>query len=326
MKAAVVSEPFGVDHLKIEEVEAPVAREGEVLVRVTRAGLNPVDVNVIRKKILYNLKPVPHIPGSEAVGTVEEDSGSFKKGQRVIIYPRIFDGTCEMCLSGREYMCQNGGIFGVASNGGYCEMVSVPYRNVMPYSGEISEDTASGLSVGALTAYHALKRVRAEAHNSILVYGASGNTGIFAIQLAGIMGMEVSAVSGKPWISDYINGTLFDEYSKVSGTYDIVMNSLGAEHFKGSMEHVAPGGSLVTFGVLTGSATELDIGSVYTRERSVIGATGGTRKELQEILGIMKNHEIRMPVEKTLPLEMIHYAFELFQKRNSGRILIKPSQ
>ncbi len=325
MKAAVVRDPFGLENLKIEDVRKPVLENGDVRVKINLAGVNPIDLNIIRNKTLYRMNPVPHIPGSEATGTILEGSKSLKRGERVIIYPRLFDGTCEMCVSGREYMCTHGGLFGVATNGAYCEEVSLPEKNLIPYPKEIGGELAASLSVGGLTAYHGLRRAGAREGQKVLVYGASGNTGIFAVQIAAAMGMEVDAVSSRDWVSEYVNGTAFRSDSDVTGSYDVIVNSLGSVLFAESTKHLAIGGSLVTFGALTGTGSELDIGKLYTRENSVVGSTGGSRSELLDLLKLLRTHKIRIPVEKIFPLDRIHDAMELFQKRSSGRILIRPA-
>ena len=94
MKAVFVGPKFGNSAVRIEEAGITDPGREDVLVKVVAAGLNPLDYNLINGNIVYNLKPVPHIPGSEVMGIVERDSRSFKKGQRVMVYNRVFDGTC----------------------------------------------------------------------------------------------------------------------------------------------------------------------------------------------------------------------------------------
>lgn len=326
MKAAVVREPFGLDNLKIENLPFPTGSDENALVKIDLVGVNPVDLNVVLKKVLYGIAPIPHIPGAEAIGTVLEDSNSFRKGDKVVIFPRFFDGTCNMCSKGREYLCEKGSLLGVGVNGAFCEAISLPETNLVRYPDSISRELAATLSVGALTPYHALKRVNAAPGSRLLVYGGSGNTGLLALQLGEMMGLEVSAVSSKPWVARFLNGKLFAAEDEVTGMYDVILNSLGSVHFKSSLSHLAPGGSVVTFGTLTGRSSELDLGSLYTRENSVVGATGGSRSELLEMLKMLEYRKMEAPVEATYPLERIREALEHFQKRSSGRILVSVPQ
>lgn len=324
MKAARVYSPFGKENLKIEEIDEPTPSHGEVLVRVEKAGLNPIDYNLIHGKIVYNLQPVPHIPGSEVIGTVISDGLTVKKGDKVMVYNRIFDGSCEFCLSNREHLCKNGGIWGVVTNGGYAETIAISESNLFKIPSGLDEDTAVSVPIGALTSYRALLRAGASVGKSILIYGASGNTGIFAIQIAKAMGMDVYAVSRKKWLKDYGVADVF-EAGEILETFtaDIVMNSLGSDFWESSLKHVSVDGALVTFGVLSGREGKVDIANLYTREMRIIGSTGGTRKDLHDLLSIMKRHPMKAPVSKKFSLSNISEALEYYTENRDGRIVIE---
>jgi D-arabinose 1-dehydrogenase-like Zn-dependent alcohol dehydrogenase len=98
-----------------------------------------------------NQKPLPHIPGAESTGIVEQVGGhvnnnNIKKGDRVIVHNKVFDGTCDMCLSGR-----NGGLIGAITNGGFAEYIAVPERNVFKIPDDIDWDLAASLPVTSNT-------------------------------------------------------------------------------------------------------------------------------------------------------------------------------
>lgn len=324
MKAAVVREPFGIDHLSVEDVEDPVAADGEVVVRIVSGSLNPIDMTVTANRTVYGISPVPHIPGSEVFGTVETDGERFRKGDRVAVYPRLHDGTCEYCLSGKEYLCTGGGIFGVVSNGGFCEKVAVKEENLVKLDAGIGDELAASLTVSALTAYHALRRAHVTGGQKILIYGASGNTGIFAVQMAKSLGLEVHAVSRKSWITEYGADSVYaaDSIPETLKT-DVVINSLGSRFWDDSLKHLAPAGTLTTFGVLTGVDAAIKISALYTRELSIIGSTGGTRKELAEVIKLASLFHYRAPVHRSYDLDHIQDAMREFETRETGRILLK---
>jgi alcohol dehydrogenase len=102
MKAVLVKIPGNIDTCNIENVE--FRREKGILIKTKYAGLNPIDINIISKPTNFKIIPIPHIPGAEFVGEVDdpENSLKFKKGDRVIIYNRLFDGTCNHCLRGES--------------------------------------------------------------------------------------------------------------------------------------------------------------------------------------------------------------------------------
>lgn len=326
MHAVNIGPEYGKENLKFVDMEKPQARHGEVLVRITKAGVNPIDYNLIHGKIVYNLAPVPHVPGSEAIGVVETDGTIFKKGDQVMIYNRIFDGTCEMCRSHREHLCRNGGIWGVVSNGAYTEYVSLPERNLFRIPDNLNHEVAVSIPIGGLTSYRALMRAGAKPGDSILIYGASGNTGIFASQIASLMGLEVFGVSRKDWVRDYGCSTVF-KTGEVPADFraDIVINSLGADFWKESVSHVATGGNIVSFGVLTGREASLDIAHLYTSEIGIIGSTGGSLEDLSRMLKLAEIHDFKAPVATRMKLMQVGRAMDEFEKIRDGRIILEVS-
>jgi len=327
MKAAVVREPYGVENLKVEEVPDPQIGHNAILVKVNAGSLNPVDMNAIANRTVYGIKPMPHIVGSEIFGTAETSGRTIKEGDRVLVYPRIFDSTCDNCLSGREYLCRNGGIFGIISNGGFCEKIAIGEQNLFRIPDDMDDDLAASLTVGALTAYHALIRAQAKPSEKILIFGGSGNTGLFAIQIAKAMGLEVHAVSRKEWVRDYGADHVYEKSEIPHDLYaDIVINSLGSAFWEDSLNHLDTGGRLVTFGVQTGVEGSLKLSSLYVREEKIIGSTGGSRKELMDLIRMAKIYSLRTKVHARYPLERIVDAVNEFPKRENGRIIITMKQ
>jgi len=128
MKAAIFEKP-GLENLKIKhDVEQPKITDHDVLIRVKMAGVNPVDHITVSGT--REIKPLPHIPGAETSGVVEEVGEyvmSLKRGDRVIVYNKVFDGTCDMCLNQSEMLCRDGGKeIGLVTNGGFAEYIAVP--------------------------------------------------------------------------------------------------------------------------------------------------------------------------------------------------------
>jgi NADPH:quinone reductase-like Zn-dependent oxidoreductase len=101
MKAAIFETP-GLDNLKvIDNAEEPKISDHDVLVKVRMAGVNPID-HLVVSGILPKIVPLPHIPGAESSGVVEQvgshvNDGHIQKGDRVVIHNKVFDGNCDMC-------------------------------------------------------------------------------------------------------------------------------------------------------------------------------------------------------------------------------------
>lgn len=178
MKAAIFDEP-GLANLRVmDNVKKPVMNDHDVLIRVTVAGVNPID-NFVVSGALPKLIPLPnHIPGAEISGIVEEFgshvNNNLRKGDRVIIHNKVFDGTCDMCLNGLDMICRNGGLISVITNGGFAEYISVPERNVFKISDNLDWDIAASLSVTSLTPYHALREASLKINEYLLVLAAQG--------------------------------------------------------------------------------------------------------------------------------------------------------
>ncbi|MDQ1279385.1 MAG: hypothetical protein QG670_647 [Thermoproteota archaeon] len=331
MMKALVFEKGGLDNLKVRDVEKPMVSSHDVLIKIKIAGVNPVDRFVV--ELTREVRPIPHIPGSEFAGVVDEVGDhvtDLKKGERVIVYNRVFDDTCDMCLSKSEMLCRTGGIRGVITNGGFAEYTTVPERNAFKIPEEVSWEVAASLPVSALTPYHALMEAGLKAYETLAVFGASGNTGSFAIQFGRKFGAKVIAVSRKNWIRDFGADDVL-AYQDVIGRIkeitlgkmaDVVLNSLGSEMWLTALDVTGLKGRLVFFGVLTGSKVDLALDRIYAKQIKIIGTTGGTRKELQELIGISTSLNVR--VWKKFKLEDGAKALKaLSDYERDGRILLE---
>lgn len=329
---ALLFEKSGIDNLKIADVQKPEVGAHDVRIKVKMAGVNPIDYFVVDA---LPVKPMPHIPGAEIYGEVEtigEHVKNVKIGDRVVVYNRVFDGTCDMCLSSMEMLCRNGGIMSVITNGGYAEYFTAPDKNVFKVPDYMNDELAASIPVSALTAYHALKAAEVKSTDTVVVFGASGNTGQFAVQFAKKMGATVIAVSKKGWLkdfgADYTIGydNVKEEISKITKgkMADVVANSVGSSVWDSSLQSLGVTGRIVFFGGITGSDVKLNLSQIYGNHIKIIGTTGGSRRELIEILNICENCKIK--VWKTYSLEQGQEALKaLFDPSRDGRILIKIS-
>jgi NADPH:quinone reductase-like Zn-dependent oxidoreductase len=333
MRAAVFDKP-GIENLKVmDNVEKPkLANPDNVLIKVKVAGLNPID-NVVVSGSIPTVRPIPHIPGAEVSGIVDEigsEVSGLKKGDRVVIHNKVFDGKCDMCLSGLDMICRNGGLISVITNGGFAEYIVVPQRNVFKIPDDMDWDLAASLPVTVLTPFHALNEACMKINEFLLVFGATGNTGMIATQLGKRMGARVIAVSKEEWVRDFGADYIIRDYDRIveqvreitSGKMaDVVLNSLGIKTWDSSFESTGINGRLVSFGGLTGADVKLNIQSLYSRQIKLIGSTGGTRKELRDLID---NHDkLQLKKWKRFDLDNVQEALHaLFSKERNGRIFL----
>ncbi|MGA7008922.1 MAG: alcohol dehydrogenase catalytic domain-containing protein [Nitrososphaeraceae archaeon] len=337
MRAAIFETP-GLDNLKVvDNAEDPKMKNRDILIKIKTAGVNPID-NLVVSGMLPRILPFPHIPGAESSGIVEQigshvSNDNIKVGDRVVVHNKVFDGTCDMCLNGLDMICRNGGLIGAITNGGFAEYISVPERNVFKIPNDLNWDIAASLPVSSLTPYHALNEASVKLNEFLLVFGASGSTGMVAVQLGKKMGAKVIAVSRNDWIktefgADYV----INDYDKVVDQVkeitqgkmaEVVMNSLGIGTWESSVESVGINGRLVTFGGLTGADVKLNVQSLYRKQIKIIGSTGGTRKELQDLITIASKEGLKIKVWKKFKLDEVKEALQaLFAKERDGRILL----
>jgi NADPH:quinone reductase-like Zn-dependent oxidoreductase len=335
MKAAIFEMP-GLENLKVvDNAERPKNDDHDILIKVKMAGINPIDYFVVSGS-LPKIEPIPHIPGAESCGIVEEvgshvNGARIMKGDRVVVHNKVFDGTCDMCLNGLDMICRNGGLIGAITNGGFAEYISVPETNVFKIPDNLDWDLAASLPVTSLTPYHALKEASLKINEYLLVFGASGNTGMIAVQIGKKIGARVIDISRDSWIkSEFGANYIISDYDKVveqvkeitqGKMADVVLNSLGIGTWDSSFASVGINGRWVAFGGLTGADVKLNVQSLYSKQIKLIGSTGGTRKEMQELIDI--SPELKIRVWKKFDLENVKEALQaLFAKERNGRILL----
>jgi len=331
MRAAVF-EKQGLDNLNVKDVQQPTIADYDVLIKVRAAGVNPIDYLTVSN--IPGIKPLPHIPGVEVTGVIEKVGNhvtTLKEGDKVVVYNVIFDGTCDMCLNGYEMLCRNAGILGVITNGGFADYISASEKNVFKIPDNLQWDVAASLATTTKTPYHALREASLKLNEFLVIFGASGNTGMMAVQFGKKMGAKVIAVSKDNWIkTDFGADYIISDYDKVveqvkditqGKMADVVLNSLGANTWENSFSCVGANGRLVTFGGLTGADVKLNVQSLYRKQIKLIGSNGSKRKEFREVIDMSK--ELKVRVWKRFKLEDAKEALQaLFAKERDGRILL----
>ena len=177
MKAICVRKTGGPDVLRLEELPDPIPGEGQVVVRLHAAGVNPVDVYV--RSAAQGRNPVlPYVPGMDGAGVIEA-VGPNAPG----------------CAPGdRVYLS---GAAALPMNGTYAERAVCTPANVHPLPAHLSYAQGAAVNVAYATAYRSIvDRARALPGDTMLVHGGSGGVGVAAIQIGRAMGLRVFATAG----------------------------------------------------------------------------------------------------------------------------------
>jgi len=266
---AVVVDPSagsGPEALTWSEAVRPVAKAGEVLVRVTAAGVNRADL--LQRQGHYPPPPgASGVIGLECSGTVAalgEDVEGWSVGDE-----------CVALLAG----------------GGYAEYVAVPAGQVVPPPPGVDLVTAAGLIEVAATVVSNLDAVRLVPGETLLVHGGAGGIGSFAVQYAHQLGATVIATAGsaaklarcRDYGADHALSHRDDWASAVKdlGGADVILDPIGAKYLTDHVRLLRRGGRLVTIGMQGGRVGELDLGALLARNGTVT-ATGLRGRPLAE--------------------------------------------
>ena len=241
MKAVVINEFGGKEKLNLTEVPTPQPAEDEVLVRIKAAGVNPVDWK-IREGWLKDLLPheFPIILGWDLAGVIEETGDRVErlaKGDHVYAYNRR----------------------PVVQQGTYAEYAAVPEDYITQSPQSLSFEESASIPLAALTAYQAVyDAVELQQGQSILIVGASGGVGGFAVQFAHLIGATVTAIASEKnhaYLQDlgaehticYTKGDFQDPFKAIcpSGA-DVVFDLIGGDTLKKGGNCVKEGGKIVS--------------------------------------------------------------------------------
>ncbi len=302
MRAISIQDYGGPESLKLESVARPEPKAGEVLVRIKAAGVNPIDWK-LRAGYLKAFMPVtfPWIPGIDAAGIVESVGAgvtAFKPGQAVF------------------------GLF----RGAYAEYALAPAGDLAPKPERLSFEEAATIPVPALTAWKALiEDGQVSAGQRVLILGAAGGVGSFAVQLARWKGADV-IVTGSPDNADFLRAlgaeTVIDYRSQAFEQelrdIDLVLDAVGGETLDRAYAVVKRGGLLLTIA-----------GQVSPEKAQARGiraqVTGrGPADRLKQIMELIELGKLKLRVGTTFPLAEARKAHELGQTgHGKGRIVLR---
>jgi 2-desacetyl-2-hydroxyethyl bacteriochlorophyllide A dehydrogenase len=340
MKAVLFREHGGPDALSYEDLPEPTIGPEDVRVRVKACALNHLDIWIRQGNPAYPMT-LPHVPGSDAAGIVEQVGGhvdSVTVGQRVFVSPGISCWKCDQCLAGRDNLCRSYGLVGAKTHGSYAEYLKVPFRNVLPIPENLSFEQAAAFPLVSMTASHMLFALAGLQHGeTVLIMGAGSGVGSMAVQMAKLAGARVMATVGSDdkipravilGADAVINHTKekVSERAKLlteGHGVDVVIEHIGPEVWDTCLDSLARGGRLITCGATTGGEVTLNLRFVFARQLTIKGAYVGTRAELVKASELMGQGRLTSVIDRTFPLHEARAAQELMlSRRFFGKILL----
>jgi NADPH:quinone reductase len=316
MRAIQMTEFGGPEVLKLAELPVPKPGREEVLIKVSRAGLNFADTHM-RTNSYVQKATLPLVPGGEVAG-VREDTGA-----RVV------------ALTG---------------TGGYAEYATAPLDRVFALPDALDDGTALALLIQGTTAWHLYRTAaRVRAGESVVVHSAAGGVGSLAVQLARQMGAgrviacasseerRATAVQlGAHVAVDPAPAGLTERLIEANGgrLVDVVFDMAGGAVFDASYEALAHFGRIVVCGISTSEPNRVSTGSLLRHSRSVVGfylfhcldRPHLFAQALADLFARALRGELRVLLGGTYPLEQAAQAqIDLRGRRTTGKLLLDPS-
>src|SRR5262245_2765205 len=311
------------DVLRLEEVDPPDPGDGEVLLRVHAASANPVEWHLVRgEPLLVRLIAGLRRPRDSKVG------GDVA-------------GVVEAVGTGVTGLTHGDAVFGTA-DGSFAELACAKVGRLGRKPQAITFEQAASLPVAGCTALQALRdHGRLQAAQHVLVIGAAGGVGSFAVQIAKALGADVTAVCSTAHL-DFVRALGADtvvDYTRAepSGSYDLVLQIAGYASVAELRRLLAPQGTLVIVGSGTGRdgktsvlgpLTRMLVARTTSRKRGKRVATFIAKirtPDLETLAALAEDDRIQPAVERTYPLEQAALALtEIEAGHTQGKLVVAP--
>ena len=290
MKAAVFNRYGGNEVVQIREMPKPVCGVQDVLIRVRAAGVNPVDWKVRSGQAkFFTGKRFPKILGNECSGEIVETGSSatrFKPGDQVIGWPSVW------------------------RLGAFAEFASVPQSSTFPKVSAVTFEQAACIPIAGLTALQALRdKGRVSSGKKVLINGAAGGVGHFAVQIAKIFGAPVTGVCSGPNIefvkslgADRVIDHGRDDFAGAGEQYDIIFDAVSKRSFRECKRALAPGGIYIT--TLPSAAVILNqfLFGRFSRRKAAVMSVRQNEADLQWMMDHVSAGRIRIVIDRSYSL------------------------
>jgi NADPH:quinone reductase-like Zn-dependent oxidoreductase len=309
MKAIILNEAGGIDKLTYRNIEKPVLKSGEILIKTKNIGINPMDVLIRGNEQILTMfvgSERPAILGWDIAGDVvakADDVPDFEIGDAV---------------------------FGLTHGKGYAEYVAAQASLMVHKPENISYEDAAAMPVVGIAAWEALVKFgKVKKGDKVLIHAASGGVGYIAVQLAKYLGATVIATSSAKnrdfvlslGADQHIDYTT-EKFYEVVKDIDFVLDSLGGETRMQSIDVLKKGGTIVSivpmqYEAAQQKATEKDVNLIILRGQ-------GNKEEMESLAGLLRQGVLKVHISAVYPFsQMADAHLQLESKRTVGKVVVE---
>ena len=342
MKALFVKEAGSEPTLEVRDIPEPIARDGQVVVRVEAAGLCGHDVAIMTGTLRRGVDREV-VLGHEISGRVADvgpDVSGLSVGEAVVGSLTAFCGRCDRCVAGLDYRCRAGRGVGHGINGGFSEYVRLPARSVTRIPEGIELTGASLLACPIGVCVRAIQSVAGiEPGEVALVTGAGGGLGVHAVQVASAMGAQVFAATSSIQKMDALERhapggvILGDEldfselvlaFTEDEGA-NVVIDTVGSSTFGSSLRSMAQYGRMVLLGEVEGGRARISLTDIMFRDASIQGSTGASLGDIAAAVELVLSGQVEPIIHATFSLVEASEAVRMVKERQVlGRVVLRP--
>jgi NADPH:quinone reductase-like Zn-dependent oxidoreductase len=312
---AFMSEKYGPpEMLRMADVEKPTPAADEALVKVLAVSVNPADWRSMRAKPLFSraalglLRPKHRIPGGDIAGRVETvGSGvtQFKPGDEV--YANLLDHGL----------------------GGFAEYVSVPVEVMSLKPASLSFEEAAAVPMAAVTALQGLRyHGEIQARQRVLINGASGGIGTFAVQIAKSYGSEVTGVTSTRNIdlvgslgADHVVDYTTTDFFRSGPRYDLILDTIGNLSVRDLRRALVEGGKAAVVG-FTSVSKLIGVSLRGGRDIAIVSAHVATT-DLEFLAKLIEAGKVRPQIDRRYPFSEIPAALTYLEQGHArGKVVV----
>jgi len=320
MKAIVFTKYGSPDVLQLREVAKPTPKDNEVLIRIYATTVTAGDCEIRSFKIplfiwlplrLYMglRKPRKHILGQELAGEIEsvgKDVKRLRKGDQVF------------AATGFRF-------------GAYAEYICLPEDGVLAIKpANMTCEEAAAVPVGGLEALHFLRKGHIQIGQKVLIHGAGGSIGTFAVQLAKSFGAEVTGVDSTEKLdmlrsigADHVIDYTQEDFTKGGETYDVIFDVVGKTSFSRSVRSLKQNGRYLLANAGLSQMVRGRWTSMRSSKKVILGAASEKTEDLIFLKELIEAGKMKPIIDRRYPLEQIAEAHRYVEKgHKKGNIVI----